>query len=178
MLYALIIIAAIILVIVALAASRPNDFRIERHIDIAAPAETIHPHINDFHNWAAWSPWEKLDPNLQRTYSGAPSGKGAVYEWTGNKKVGTGRMEIKDTQAPRLVNIALDFLKPFKASNTTDFTLVPSGSGTKVTWAMIGSSPFPMKVFGLFMNMDEAVGKDFAKGLESLKAVCEQRPAA
>lgn len=174
MLYALIVVVAIIVIILAIAASRPSDFRIERSIDIAAPAEAIHPYINDFHKWAAWSPWEKLDPNLQRTFSGASSGKGAIYEWRGNGKAGEGRMEITDAPTPRLVKIALDFLKPFKASNTTEFTLVPSGAGTKVAWAMTGTSPFPMKVFGLFMNMDEVVGKDFAKGLVALKAVSEQ----
>jgi len=167
------IIALVILAILALASARPDSFRVERSATINAPADRIFPHLDDFHKWEAWSPWEKLDPNLQRTHSGAPSGKGAIYEWRGDPKVGEGRMEILESVPSSRILIKLDFIKPFAASNRTEFTFVPEGSGTRLVWAMTGVQAFGMKVMGLFMSMDSMVGKDFEKGLASLKALCE-----
>jgi uncharacterized protein YndB with AHSA1/START domain len=161
-------------VILGLAATKPDSFRYERATSIKAPPEKIYPHIADFHGWAAWSPWEKLDPALKRSYSGTPSGKGAVYEWQGNNKAGSGRMEITDTAAPSKVTIKLDFLKPFEAHNTAEFTLAPRGDATEVRWAMYGASPFMVKLMGIFMNMGDMVGKDFETGLANLKALAEK----
>jgi carbon monoxide dehydrogenase subunit G len=173
LLYVLYTVFAIVAIALGRAASKPSAFRIERSARINVPPDRIAPHINDFHNWAAWSPWEKMDPALQRSYSGAPSGRGAVYEWQGNKKVGKGRMEITDSQANKVL-INLDFIEPFKASNVTEFSLRPDGNGTNVNWAMTGNHAFPMKVFGMFMNMDKMVGNDFEKGLVSLKEIAER----
>ena len=152
-----------------------DKFRVERsiHVDVA-PAE-IAPMIEDFHRWSAWSPYEKLDPAMQRSYGGAERGVGAVYEWTG-KKAGAGRMEIKAVQ-PALITIQLDFTKPMKASNTAFFVLEPDGAGTRVTWAMEGPRTLMTKVMGLFMSMDSLVGKDFEKGLADLKDLAERAPA-
>ena len=160
--------------ILGYAATRPDGFRYSRSAHIDAPADKIFATINDFHHWPSWSPWEELDPNMNRTYSGATSGKGAVYEWLGNKKVGQGRMEITTSTPSQLVGIKLDFLKPFEAHHLVEFTLTPSGTGTDVTWAMIGSYPFVMKVMCVFMNMEKMVGKDFDKGLAKLKANVER----
>lgn len=153
-------------------ATRPGEFRVQRSARINAAPDRILPHLNDFHRWESWSPWEHLDPNLQRTYSGAGSGTGAVYAWQGNKKVGEGRMEITDA-SPTALTIKLDFLKPFKANNITEFVLEPKAGGTEVTWSMHGPSPFISKMMGVVMNMDTMIGKDFEKGLAGLKTVSE-----
>jgi hypothetical protein len=171
-----IIAIAIVLLIAALlayAATRPASFSVKRSIAIKAPPQKIAGMIDDFHNWGAWSPWEKLDPAMKKTYSGAAAGKGAVYDWTGNSKVGTGRMEILDTSSARTM-IKLDFLKPFEAHNTAEFVLEPAGDSTSVTWEMHGASPYMMRVMGIFLNMDKAIGKDFETGLANLKTVSER----
>jgi hypothetical protein len=162
---------------VAFAATKPNSFRIERTTRIVAAPDRIYPLIDDFHRWTAWSPYENLDPNLKRIYSGAPSGTGAVYAWEGNGKAGAGRMEITDTAVPSKVTIALDFSKPFVAHNIAEFTMTPDGGATAVTWAMHGSRPLMIKVMGLFFSMDKLVGPQFDEGLASLKALAERVPA-
>jgi hypothetical protein len=166
-------IAALIVVVLVLAALKPDTFRLERSTMVQAGPERIFPSINDFHNWTAWSPFEKVDPDVKKTYSGPSSGKGAIYEWNGNSKVGQGRMEILDSVAPNKVTIKLDFLKPFEAHNVAEFTMTPKGSATEVKWAMVGPSPFMMKVMYVFVNMDKMLGKDFDSGLAAIKAIAE-----
>jgi hypothetical protein len=170
----LIVIVVLIAAILAYAATRPNNFRVQRSTTIQAAPEKIFPLIVDFHNWTSWSPWEKKDPALKRTYSGAPSGKGAVYAWEGNKNVGSGRMEITDAPAPSKVTIKLDFIKPFEGHNIAEFTLQPAGGATNVNWEMNGHMAFVMKVFGIFVNMDKMIGNDFEAGLANLKTVAEK----
>ena len=160
------------------AATRPDTFRVERTATIKAPPERIFPLINDFQRWGAWSPYEKKDPTMKRTLSGAPSGKGAVYEWNGNKEIGQGRMEITETAPPSQLTLKLDFSRPFEAHNIVDFTLEPRGDTTQVTWAIHGPSPFMSKVMGIVINMDKMIGKDFEAGLAALKTVSEQQSAA
>jgi uncharacterized protein YndB with AHSA1/START domain len=171
------IIAIIVILVVAVlifAATRPDAFRIERSTSIKAPPEKIFPLINSFHQWEVWSPWEKVDPEIKRTYSGAESGRGAVYAWQGNKNIGEGRMEIiESTPNSRLV-IKIDFLKPFEAHNTVEFTLEPHGGTTKVTHAMFGRSPFISKLMGVFWSMDKMVGPKFEEGLASVRALAEK----
>jgi uncharacterized protein YndB with AHSA1/START domain len=179
-----VIVALLTLAIAAvliLASRKPDSFSVQRSASIHAPPEKIFPLINDFHQWRAWSPYENKDPDMQRTFSGANSGKGAVYAWNGNKNVGSGRMEILDAPPPDKVVIKLDFFSPFEGHNTAEFTVVPQGGTTNVTsnvtsnvtWRMHGPAPFMMKVMHVFMNMDNMIGKDFATGLESLKRVAE-----
>jgi hypothetical protein len=170
----LILIAIALATVLVLAATRPNQFRIERSALIKAPPEAIFGHINSFAQWSQWSPWEKLDPTLKRQYSGQDKGVGAIYTWVGNKQVGEGRMEIRESTAPGNIVIQLDFLKPFAAHNTAQFTLVPEGDATRVTWAMFGPSPFVSKLMGLFFNLDKMVGKDFEAGLAQLKSLSER----
>jgi uncharacterized protein YndB with AHSA1/START domain len=169
-----IVIVVLIAALLAFAASKPDTFRIERRASIKAPAETIFPLINDFHSWTSWSPWEKMDPTMKRTYSGAPSGVGAMYAWEGNKTVGKGGMEITHASPPHRVEIKLDFLKPFEAHHTAEFALEPQGDATNVSWAMKGHQAFFFKVMSIFMNMDKMIGKDFEKGLANLKSVTEK----
>jgi hypothetical protein len=156
------------------AAIQPDNFRIERTASIKAPPEKIYPHISELRTWNEWSPWEKKDPNMKRTFSGPASGKGAAYAWEGNKDVGEGRMEIAEATAPSNVKVDLHFLKPFEARNVANFTLRPQGDATTVTWSMEGKQPFLGKVMCLFLNMDDMIGKDFEAGLASLKAVAEK----
>jgi len=157
----LIVIVVLIAALLAFAATRPGNFRVQRKTSIKALPEKIFPLIADFHNWTSWSPWEKKDPALKRTYSGAPSGQGAVYAWEGNRNVGSGRMEITEASAPSKVAIKLDFIKPFEGHNATLFTLQPEGGATTVTWDMQGPLAFVAKVFGIFVSMDKMIGNDF-----------------
>jgi hypothetical protein len=147
-----------------------STYSVTRSATIPAPASAIFPFVNSFHEWTKWSPWESVDNNLQRTYSGTESGVGAKYAWTGNRKAGAGTMEIIKSDEPGSINIRLEFTKPFKAVNPTSFTFTPDGSGTRVTWTMTGENTGLGKVFALFMNMDKMVGGDFEKGLASLAA--------
>jgi hypothetical protein len=127
----LIVIAIVLVCIVAgilgFAATRPDTFTVHRSASMKAAPDKVFPHINDFHNWAAWSPYEKLDPNMKKTLSGAAHGKGAVYEWEGNSQAGKGRMEITDSSPSSRITLSLRFEKPFKADNTVAFTLLPQG---------------------------------------------------
>jgi len=172
------VIATVVVVIAAgiliYAATKPDSFMVKRTASIKAPAERIYALVNDLHGWGAWSPYEKKDPDMKRTFSGAAQGKGAIYEWDGNKNVGAGRMEIVEATPPRKVAIKLDFLKPFEGHNTAEFTLDPQGDNTNVTWAMYGPSNYMFKVVGVFMDMDKMIGNDFAAGLANLKAVAEK----
>lgn len=166
--------AVVIIGVLGYAATRPDTFRVERSITIKAAPEKIFALLNDFHQWEAWSPWEKIDPALKRTYSGAASGQGAVYEWSGNKEVGQGRMEITEsTPASKLV-LKLDFITPFEAHNTVEFLLATQGDTTNVTQAMFGTSPFIAKLMGLFFSMDKMVGDKYEEGLATLKALVEK----
>lgn len=168
------IIVLAVLAILAIAATKPNNFVVQRTTDIAAAPETVFALIDDFHKWRDWSPWEGLDPDLRRKMSGAQSGRGAVYEWDGNKKVGSGRMEIVEAAAPNKVAIKLDFLRPFEAHNMAEFTIEPQGQTTRVNWTMRGPSLFMTKVMQTVMNFDKMIGKDFEKGLANLKAIAER----
>jgi hypothetical protein len=150
-----------------------DSYAVERSIDIDAPAARIYPRLVDFHEWKAWSPWEDLDPNLARSYSGETAGVGAIYEWSGTRKAGQGRMEICSTSAPDALSIQLDFLKPFKSSSTASFALTSTDTGTRVTWSMVGRKTLMTKFMGVFMGMDKMIGPDFEKGLARLKTLAE-----
>jgi hypothetical protein len=168
------IVIAVIAVALLYATTQPDTFRVERSIRITATPDKLAPLVNDFHQWEKWSPWEKIDPALTRTYSGAASGKGAVYAWAGNKDIGQGRMEVMEAASPAKVLIKLDFITPFEAHNLVEFTLVPEGNATVVTQAMYGPSPFISKVMSLAFSMDKMVGGKYEEGLASLKALAEK----
>ncbi len=166
----MVLVAALLL----FATTKPDTFMVQRSTTIKAPPERIFALINDFNNWGQWSPWEKLDTAMARTYSGPASGVGAVYAWSGNKDVGSGRMEITESVPNAKVTLALDFLTPFESHNTTEFALVPSGDSTTVTWTMRGPNLYVGKVMSIFVSMDKMIGKDFVAGLANLKTVTEQ----
>ena len=155
-----------------------NDtFSVERSTTIDAPPERVYEQIADFHNWPSWSPWEGMDPQVQRAHSGAEAGQGSKYAWSGNRKVGQGSMEITNTKEPARVDIDLIFEKPWKAHNSTTFSIDREGSGSRVTWSMTGPNTVATKVMGLFKSMDKMVGPDFEKGLARLKTTAERSAA-
>lgn len=168
------LVLVVLLVIVASAALQLKIFHIQRSIFIQTTPDKIFPHLNNFHAWGEWSPYEKLDPTMERSFSGPADGRGAVYTWEGTRKVGAGRMEILESSASSAIKIKLDFLRPWKAHNQSEFTLVPQQNGTKVTWAMTGPMPWMGRVMHFLINMDKMVGKDFETGLANLKAIAEK----
>jgi hypothetical protein len=170
---ALIVIVAIVFVFLVIVALQPADYRVVRSAAISAPPEAVFEQVNDFHKWEAWSPWEKLDPAMKRTFDGPPSGTGASYSWTGNSKVGEGRMALAESHPSDLIRIKLDFIKPFASTADTEFTFKPSGPQTTVTWSMAGRKSFISKAFCLLMSMDKMIGGDFERGLAGLKSVSE-----
>jgi len=175
---ALVIIAVILAIAIAavliLAATKPTTLRVQRSVSINAPPELIFSLISDFHQWVTWSPYEQKDPAMKRTYSGTERGRGAVYAWDGDKNVGSGRMEILDVSAPSKIVIKLDFFKPFEGHNTAEFTMLPQGDGTHVTWLMHGPANFMSRLIQVFMNLDNLIGKDFEAGLANLKTITEK----
>ena len=154
-----------------LVVSRPDTFHIERSATLTAPPAVVFARLNDFHAWADWSPWEKLDPAMKKTFAGPESGPGATYSWAGNDQAGEGSMLIQTATHPSHIGIELKFLKPFAATYQAAFALAPAGTGTKVTWSMDGRNDFASKLFGLFMDMDKEVGGDFERGLATLNEV-------
>jgi uncharacterized protein YndB with AHSA1/START domain len=169
----LIALAVIVVLFVIIVAMQPADFRITRSATITAPPEAVFAQVNDLHNWEAWSPWAKLDPAAKSTYEGPAAGVGAAFAWCGNNKIGEGRMTITESRPNELVRFKLDFLKPFKASNTAEFTFKPEANQTAVTWSMYGKNNFIGKAIGLFMNCDKMVGGQFETGLAQLNSVTE-----
>ena len=170
---ALAVVVAGLAVVVAL---QPSDFRISRTATIAAPAPVVFAQVNDFHSWAAWSPWAKLDPAMKQTYEGAPAGAGAIYTWVGNREVGEGRMTIVESRPSDLIRVKLDFVKPLAGTSVAEFTFRPEGDRTAVTWSMTGEQGFVAKAIHLVMSMDRMIGDQFEKGLAAMKTVAEAAP--
>lgn len=174
----LIVVLVLVVGIFGYALTRPDSFRVERKATIQAAPDKVFALVNDFHQWPQWSPWEKLDPAMKRSHSGAAAGAGAVYAWQGNSDVGQGRMEIVESVPGQRVRIQLDFIEPMASRNQTEFILASQGSGaTDVTWAMHGPANFMTKLMGVFVSMDSMVGKDFEQGLANLKAAAERAPS-
>jgi uncharacterized protein YndB with AHSA1/START domain len=167
-------IAILIAALLIMAAFRPNTFSLVRSTDLRASPERVYAQLNDFKNWAAWSPWEEMDPTMQRSFTGSAAGKGAKYAWVGNNKVGEGNMEITKSVPASNIVLDLNFFKPFKANNVTEFKITPTATGSHLNWEMRGPLNLMMKLMHMFMDMDGMVGKDFEKGLGKLKALVER----
>jgi hypothetical protein len=174
-LYILIGLTILIGIFAAVVAMQPSAFRIERSASMSASPSAPFAQVNDFHNWDGWSPWAKLDPTMKQTYAGPQAGTGAIYMWLGNKQVGEGRMAITESRPNEFIRIDLQFIQPFKANNIAEFSFKPDGQKTTVTWSMSGTKNFMFKAMGLFMSMDKMVGKDFEKGLASMKEIVEAK---
>ncbi|MBI4892604.1 MAG: SRPBCC family protein [Acidobacteria bacterium] len=169
-------VAVAIVLLVGAIMAQPDHYKVVRSAAIAAPPEAVFGQVNNFHNWAAWSPWAKLDPQMKETFTGPESGQGSLYEWAGNKDVGKGRMTILESKAPELVRIKLEFIEPFADVADTHFRFAPDGQGTRVEWEMAGDNNFLSKAMCLFMGgMDKMIGPDFEKGLAQLKAASEKK---
>jgi len=174
MLKKIVIALALILVgLVIVVALQPADFRVARSATIAAPPAAVFAQVHDLHNWEAWSPWAKLDPAAKNSYEGPAAGVGSAFAWAGNSEVGEGRMTITDSRPNERVTFRLDFIKPFKATNTSEFTFKPEGEQTVVTWTMSGKNNFMGKAVGLVMDCDKMLGGSFEKGLAAMKSVTE-----
>ena len=171
----IILIAAAVLIALFLiiVATRPSDFRYTRTGRMSAPVDVVFANVNDFHKWEAWSPWAKMDPNCKNTFSGPESGPGATFAWAGNNKVGEGRMTILDTRPGELIRIKLEFFKPFKATNTAEFTFKTEGNQTQVAWTMFGKCNFMSKAVGMFMNCEKMIGGQFETGLANLNSASQ-----
>jgi hypothetical protein len=174
----LIAIAILVGLAALLVATRPSTFHVERSITVAAPPERAFAQVNELRAWGAWSPWEKKDPAMQRTWEGPRAGTGAVYAWSGNKDVGEGRMTIVRSDPPSRIAIELRFFKPMKATNAVLFAFTPVAGGTRVTWTMDGRNGFVAKALHLVMDLDAMVGGDFERGLAALKLVAEGAAAS
>lgn len=166
-------IVVVLVAAVAFVATRPADFRIARSTSINAPPEAAFAAINDFHRWNQWSPWDKLDPAMKKTYEGPAAGVGSSYSWVGNDKVGEGKMTLTESQPSSKVGVKLEFIKPFAMTSQVQFDLKPNGTATDVTWSMSGQRDFMGKAFSVVMDMDKQVGPDFEKGLAALKTTAE-----
>jgi len=167
-------VASVILIFLVIVELLPNEFRVTRSAAIAASQAVVFAQINDFHKWEAWSPWAKLDPAARNSFEGAPAGVGAIFTWSGNKKIGEGRMTITDSHPSDLVRLNLEFIRPFPGKSVTEFTFKPNANNqTVMTWTMTGKHSFIAKAFCLFMNMDKMVGGDFEKGLAQIKIISE-----
>ena len=170
--------AGVLLLLAVVIATRPSHFRVERSITIASSPDAPYALVNDFHKWSEWSPYDKLDPQMTRTFDGEPSGVGAGYGWAGNDKAGVGHMLITKAEPGQRIDIKLDFTEPMKTTNQTVFTFTKVPEGTKVTWAMDGEKNFVSKAFWMVMDADTLIGGDFAKGLAAIKAASESTPKA
>ena len=173
----LVAIGVIVVVFLIVVALQPAEYRVVRSANMSAPPAVVFAHVNDFHKWEAWSPWEKRDPALKRTYEGPSEGTGSIYRWAGNNQVGEGSMTITESRPSDLIRIKLEFLKPFASTADTEFTFKPEGNQTAVTWSMAGKNNFMAKAMCLFMNMDKMVGGDFEKGLAQMKSLVETAAA-
>jgi len=173
-----ILVALVVIVVglVAVIALQPARYRVSRSTTIAAPAPVVFAQVNDFHRWTAWSPWEKIDPAMKRTYEGPPAGVGASYTWVGSGEVGEGRMTIVESRPSDLIQVKLEFVKPFAGTSVAEFTFKPEGDRTLVTWSMTGDKNFIAKAIHLVMSMDRMIGDQFDKGLAAMKTVAEAAP--
>ena len=174
--FILISLAVIIVALAVFVAMQPDDFRVTRSATVSAPAAAVFAQVNDLHKWEAWNPWQKKDPAMKLTFAGPPAGPGASYSWAGNNEVGEGRLTITESRPGELVRLKLEFMKPFTATNTANFTFKPEGDKTAVTWSMEGKNNYLAKALHLVMNMDKMVGGDFEKGLADMKVAAEATP--
>lgn len=165
--------AALLVVFLIVVAMQPADFRVARSKTISAAPAVVFAQVNDLHKWEAWNPWGKIDPAMKLTYEGAPAGVGAVYKWVGNSEVGEGRGTITESRPNELVQLRLDFIKPFAGTSTAEFTFKPEGNATVVTWSMSGKNNFIAKAICLFVSMDKMIGGQFEKGLADMKTASE-----
>ena len=175
--YILIGLALVVIIFLVAVAMQPSEFRVTRTATVSAPSAKVFEQVNELRKWEAWSPWERKDPNMKKTYEGPPAGPGAIFRWAGDKNVGEGNLTITESRLPDFVRVKLQFLKPFPGTSDAEFTFKPEGERTLVTWSMVSGCNLVAKAFHLFVDMDKMLGTDFEKGLAGIKTVLET-PAA
>ena len=158
----------LIVIFLIVVVTRPADFRVERSATLAASPAALFAQVNDHHNFTAWNPFMKLDPNVKNTYSGPDSGVGAVCSWDGNSDIGAGSSTIIESKPGELIRMRMDWKRPMESVATVDFTFKPAGDKTVVTWAMYGQNGFMGKAVSLFMDCDKMCGPQFEQGLADL----------
>jgi hypothetical protein len=163
----------IVVVLAVVVAFRSSQYRVERSVRILAPPAVVFAQVNDFHHWQPWSPWAKLDPAAKNTFEGPSSGTGAIFKWSGNNKIGEGRMTLLESHPDELIGLKLEFVRPFAGASTAEFKFKSEGNQTLVTWSTIGHKNFMVKAMCLVMDMDKMIGAQFEKGLADLKAISE-----
>jgi hypothetical protein len=163
----------VLVILLGVIATRPSHFTVERSITIATAPAAPYALVSDFHRWNEWSPWDKRDPAMIKTYTGPAAGEGASYGWRGNSDVGEGNMTILEAVPPSHLGLRLEFFKPFAGISTTAFDFKPTNAGTIVTWRMDGTNGFMGKAVSLFISMDKMIGTDFEHGLASIKTLAE-----
>ena len=168
-----ILMTAVLAICVVVVLLQSSELRVSRSVTIEAPAGTVFEQVNDFHKWQGWSPWEKVDPQMTRTYEGPAQGTGASYVWSGNDQAGEGRMTITESKPNELIRIRLDFVRPMPSTNELEFTFQPKGNATEATWTLTGRKNFLMKALSPFMSIDNILGSEFEKGLEAMKKIAE-----
>ncbi len=173
-----IVIALAVLVggLIVVVALQPKDYRVSRSTTIAAPAAVVFAQVDDFHEWATWSPWATIDPAMKQTFEGAPAGAGEIYTWSGNHEVGEGRMTIVESRPSELIRVTLDFEKPLRGTSVAEFTFRPEGDRTVVTWSMAGEKGFVAKAIHMVLGVERMIGQQFEKGLAAMKTVAEAAP--
>jgi hypothetical protein len=169
----LVVLAAVVIVFIVIVATRPSEFRVERSVTINAPAAVIAAEIEDFRKWETWSPWEKMDPGMKRTYEGPASGVGAIYRWDGNEDIGAGSLAITESRPGEVIRMKIEFVRPFACTNDVEFAFKEEAGQTAVTWSMAGRNNFVGKCISLLCNMDKMIGDQYEKGLADLKSVVE-----
>lgn len=169
----LLALAAIIVIFLIVAAIQPAEFSISRSVSINASPAKVYGIASNFQNWSKWNPWAAQDPSMKTTFEGPQSGSGAILSWSGNDKVGEGRMTITDAKPNESVSIKLEFIKPWTTTNQVDYAIKAESEGCSFSWTMSGKHQFIGKAISLLMNMDKMVGADFERGLASLKALAE-----
>lgn len=165
-----VLLLAVVLVVGGLLIS--PKFTVTRSATIAAPADKVYPLIADAKSWSRWAIWHQRDPAMQIEYGGPPSGPGAKSSWKSDSQ-GSGTMTFTAAEPHRRVAYELYFPE-FGTTSAGEFSLVPEGSGTRVTWVMNGNMGSNPVFRWLALAMDDMVGKDFEAGLANLKAVAEK----
>ncbi len=148
-------------------------FSVERSASIGAPPEAVYELVADPRRWKEWSVWNRRDPQMAMSYSGAASGAGAVWAWKSASE-GDGRMSFTEAEPGRRIAYEL-FFPDFGTTSTGALTLVPEGGGTKITWTVAGEMGRNPVTRWFALAMDGMMGKDFDAGLANLKALAEKR---
>lgn len=150
----------------------PSSYSIEKSITVNAPAESCYDKVADLNNYRDWNPWSEMEPDANKKISGTPKTVGHRYDWEGTK-IGIGCLVIKSLTPFTRVTLELEFIKPWAAKATDDWTFESDGNQTKIIWKNHGPLAYPMaRLMGPMINKN--LNKQFEQGLQSIKKLCEK----